>query len=51
MSATFQTNEPDPIELTGEDVSFLLSLLRDPTVPQPMTTQDLIEALRRRGGQ
>lgn len=51
MAATAQSNDPDPIELTGEDVLFLLSLLREPSTTQPLTTQQLIEALRRRGGQ
>ncbi len=51
MAAQAQTTESDPIDLTSEDVAFLLSLLRDPSVQQPITTQQLIEALRRRGGQ
>ncbi len=36
-----------PIQLNDEDVAFLLTLLRN--APQPMTTQQLIEALRRQG--
>ncbi len=51
MSEQAHANETDPVDLTSEDVSFLLSLLRDPSVQQPITTQQLIEALRRRGGQ
>lgn len=51
MDAQAQTAESDPIDLTNEDVAYLLSLLRDPSIPQPITTQQLIEALRRRGGQ
>jgi hypothetical protein len=49
MATAAQANDPDPIELTDEDVSFLLSLLRDPSSSQPLTTQQLIDALRRRG--
>jgi hypothetical protein len=51
MAAPTPTPESDPIDLTSEDVAFLISLLRDPSVPQPVTTQQFIEALRRRGGQ
>ncbi len=36
-----------PIQLNDEDVAFLLTLLRN--APQPMTTQQLIDALRRQG--
>ena len=35
------------VQLNDEDVAFLLTLLRN--APQPMTTQQLIEALRRQG--
>ena len=35
------------IELTQDDIDFLVSLLRQS--PQPMTTQQLIDALRERG--
>jgi len=34
-----------PIRLSDEDVAFLLTLLRNSS--QPMTTQQLIDALRR----
>jgi hypothetical protein len=51
MATPAQTPESDPIDLTSEDVAFLISMLRDPSVPQPVTTQQFIEALRRRGGQ
>ena len=51
MAAQAQPTESDPIDLTSEDVAFLIAQLRDPSVPQPVTTQQLIEALRRRGGQ
>ena len=37
-----------PIRLSDEDVAFLLTLLRN--APQPMTTQQLIDALRRQSG-
>jgi len=36
-----------PIQLNDEDVAFLLTLLRNAS--QPMTTQQLIDALRRQG--
>lgn len=36
------------IELTDEDVAFLLTLLRN--APRPMTTQELIDALRNQAG-
>lgn len=36
------------IRLSDEDVAFLLTLLRNAT--QPMTTQQLIDALRRQTG-
>lgn len=38
-----------PIQLNDEDVAYLLTLLRNAT--QPMTTQQLIDALRRQSGQ
>jgi hypothetical protein len=40
---------PDPIKLNDEDVAYLLTLLRNAS--QPMTTQQLIDALRRHSGQ
>ena len=36
------------IRLSDEDVAFLLTVLRNAS--QPMTTQQLIDALRRQGG-
>ena len=36
------------IDLSDDDIAFLLSILRDPTRPQPVTTQHLIDALRNR---
>jgi DNA-binding response OmpR family regulator len=44
MSAPIQ-----PIQLNDEDVAYLLTLLRNAT--QPMTTQQLIDALRRQSEQ
>lgn len=37
-----------PVELTDDDVAYLLTVLRDPGRTQPLTTQDLIDALRAR---
>ena len=37
------------IQLNDEDVAYLLTLLRNAS--QPMTTQQLIDALRRQSGQ
>jgi len=42
-------SKPDPIKLNDEDVAYLLTLLRNAT--QPLTTQQLIDALRRQPGQ
>jgi hypothetical protein len=36
------------IDLSDEDVAYLISVLRDPSCPQPVTTQRLIDALRSR---
>jgi hypothetical protein len=36
------------VQLTEDDVAFLLSLLREPSQTQPLTTQQLIDALRLR---
>jgi hypothetical protein len=49
MSATAPA-EDAPVQLGEDDVVFLLSVLRDPNRPQPVTTQQLIDALRNRGG-
>lgn len=38
----------EPIQLNDEDVAYLLTLLRNAT--QPVTTQALIDALRRHSG-
>ncbi len=39
--------EVSQIQLNDEDVAFLLTLLRN--AGQPLTTQELIDALRRQG--
>lgn len=36
------------VQLNEDDVAFLLAVLRDPQRPQPISTQQLIEALRSR---
>lgn len=38
------------IKLSEDDVAFLLSVLRDPSRPQPISTQQLIDAIRGRAG-
>jgi|tagenome__1003787_1003787.scaffolds.fasta_scaffold20125020_2 hypothetical protein len=40
--------ESDDVHLSDDDVAFLLSILRDPAQPMPVTTQQLIDALRLR---
>ncbi len=40
----------EPVQLSEDDVVFLVSILRDPSRPQPLTTQHLIDALRDRTG-
>jgi hypothetical protein len=50
MSAHEHEDEIAPVELSDDDVAYLLSLLRDPSKTQPVTTQDLINALRHRTG-
>ena len=40
-----------PVLLTEDDVAYLLSILRDPAQTQPITTQQLIDALRVRSTQ
>jgi hypothetical protein len=40
-----------PVHLSEDDVAFLLSILRSSTQVQPITTQELIDALRKRTGQ
>lgn len=50
MSAQVHEAEVNPVELSDDDVAYLLSFLRDPSKAQPVTTQDLINALRQRTG-
>jgi hypothetical protein len=47
--STESNPQADEVRLTEDDVAFLLSLLRDPANTQPLTTQQLIDALRLRG--
>ena len=47
--STEQNSQADEIRLSEDDVAYLLSLLRDPANTQPLTTQQLIDALRLRG--
>jgi len=49
MSARFDSAETANIELSAEDIANLMNLLRNAN--HPMTTQDLIDALRRQSGQ
>jgi hypothetical protein len=49
---TTENEKPaNSVQLTDDDVAFLLSILRDPAQTQPITTQQLIDALRLRSGQ
>jgi hypothetical protein len=40
-----------PVHLTEDEVAYLLSILRSSTQVQPITTQELIDALRKRATQ
>jgi hypothetical protein len=46
MTAQEDKSSSPQITLSEDEVSFLVSLLRDPSRPQPQTTQQLIDALR-----
>ena len=48
---TEDDKQAKPVQLTEDDVAFLLSILRDPAQTQPITTQQLIDALRLRTAQ
>lgn len=48
MTTQEDNNTSRTIDLRDDDVAFLFSVLRDPTRPQPITTQQLIDALRGR---
>jgi len=45
---TGMADEKRTLNLNGEDIAFLLTLLRNAT--SPLSTQDLIDALRQRSG-
>jgi predicted transcriptional regulator len=49
MSVQTDSVETSDYQLTEDDVAYLMNLLRNAT--QPMTTQELIDALRRQTGQ
>lgn len=49
MTTQTDANTSGPVNLTDDDVAYLLSVLRDPNRPQPVTTQQMIDALRARG--
>jgi hypothetical protein len=48
MTAQSDPAASRPVTLTEDDAAFLLSVLRDPARVQPITTQQLIDALRTR---
>jgi len=48
MTAQIDGNTGRPVELTDDDAAYLISVLRDPARIQPITTQQLIDALRAR---
>jgi hypothetical protein len=50
MSTREVKSASKPISLNEDDVAFLIAILRDPARPQPLTTQDLMDALRGRTG-
>ena len=41
----------EPVHLSEDDVAYLLSILRSSVQVQPITTQELIDALRQRSAQ
>jgi hypothetical protein len=49
MTAQSDGSNMRSVSLSDDDVAFLLSVLRDPNRPQPISTQQLIDALRARG--
>ncbi len=49
MSAQFESPEASTVRLNEEDVAYLMNLLRNAT--QPVSTQQLIDALRRQSAQ
>jgi hypothetical protein len=48
MSNQDEAGASQPIVISDDDVAFLFSVLRDHLRPQPITTQQLIDALRSR---
>jgi hypothetical protein len=48
MSNQEESSTSQAIDLSDDDVAFLFSVLRDHLRPQPVTTQQLIDALRSR---
>lgn len=48
MATKDEPTTASTIELSDEDIAYLLSFLRDPSRPQPVSTQQLIDALRSR---
>jgi hypothetical protein len=49
MSARVESTDATHIGLNDEDIAYLMNLLRNAN--HPMTTQDLVDALRRQSGQ
>lgn len=49
MSSHDRMFEPNSVHLNDEDIAYLMNLLRNAT--QPVTTQQLIDALRRQSAQ
>jgi hypothetical protein len=49
MFARADGAETSPIELNAEDIAYLMSLLRNAN--NPITTQELVDALRKQAGQ
>ncbi|MGH2617312.1 MAG: hypothetical protein ACRDJC_18930 [Thermomicrobiales bacterium] len=49
MSAQDGIQETSTVQLNEDDVAYLMNLLRNAT--QPVTTQQMIDALRRQSGQ
>jgi hypothetical protein len=48
MTSQEESGTSVTIKLSDDDVAFLFSVLRDPSRPQPISTQQLIDALRSR---
>ena len=50
MASQEEDNASVSIELSDDDAAYLFTILRVPSTPQPVTTQQLIDALRARSG-